>query len=54
MKVYAKRAKLTKGKRLGEITCRCDVSKQEERWTFSEARPANRTSETATVSETAG
>ena len=49
MKVYAKSAKLTKGKRLGEITCRCDVSKQDERWTFLEARPAkNRTSETAT------
>ena len=55
MKVYAKRAKLTKGKRLGVITCRCDVSKQDvERWSFSEARPAHRTSETATVSETAG
>ena len=54
MKVYAKRAKLTKGKRLGEITCRCDVSKQDERWTFSEARPSDRSSETATVTETPG
>ena len=55
MKVYAKRAKLTKGKRLGEITCRCDVSKQDERWTFLEARPAkNRTSETANLCESPG
>ena len=45
MKVYAKPAKVTKGKQLGVITCRCDASKQDERWTFSEARPGNENSD---------
>ena len=45
MKVYAKPAKATKGKQLDMITCRCDASKQDERWTFSEARPGKESSD---------
>lgn len=45
MKVYAKPAKATKGKQLDVITCRCDASKQDERWTFSEARPGKESSD---------
>ena len=47
MKVYPehKPAKATKGKQLDVVTCRHDASKQEERWSFSEARPGDELSD---------
>ena len=40
MKVYSegKPGKATKGKRLDAVTCRYDAAKNDERWTFAEAR----------------